>query len=182
MNSMLESKSEVSAAGFLKKLNLSQGYVEDCINMFQSYYEKLTPEFKNSMFREGFTEYNHNVLARISYSTRYEKVVFKYTDEQYALEDEIDGYKFLLAEDSDRLLEIGEKMHNCVASYKNKILSKRCTIVYAIKDGVYSVCIELINGRVVQELCARNKRPDIKTRALLLKWHEKHGIKPCMQY
>lgn len=51
-----------------------------------------------------------------------------------------------------------------------------------IMDGVYSVCIELINDRAVQELCARNKRPDMKTRSLLLKWHNKHGIKPCMQY
>lgn len=177
VKSMLETKSENLTAKFLQTMDVNQEYLHDSIRMFNVYYDQITPEFKKTIFKEGFTEYNHNVLSKISYITRFKPVTFSYTKEQLSLETEIDGYKFLLPQNSDKLIEIGQKMHNCVASYRDKILEKRCTIVYAVKDDDYKVCIEVIDSKVQQELCDRNTRPKADVKEVLKKWHIENNLK-----
>ena len=75
------------------------------------------------------------------------------------LEDDIDGYSFRLPKDSYQLCEIGTALHNCVASYGERVAKEECTIVYAQKNGEYKICIEVRGKEIVQERIDRNERP-----------------------
>ena len=67
-----------------------------------------------------------------------------YSQEEEKLKWEKNGYKFCLPEDTDRLVDIGYKMNICVGHlYREKAATKKCTIVYAIKENEYELCIEI---------------------------------------
>ena len=55
-----------------------------------------------------------------------------------------DRYCFFVARDSYTLKIIGSEMSNCVGyGYKTEVLSRRATIVYAMHQGKYKICIEV---------------------------------------
>lgn len=175
VKNMLAVKSEKNVANFLIKMNPDYSSV-DCLRMYHDYYDCLTPEFKKDLYREGFTPYNHDVLAKISYHGQHENVEIPYSQEELSIEDDIDGYTFKLPKETDTLYDIGQAMHNCVASYYHKALEKKCVIVYVMKDDKFNLCIEIINKRAVQELGYRNTHPNSQQLSILNKWHNKHGI------
>ena len=132
---------------------------------------------RKDILEDGFTRFNHDALEKISYNMDCREITFKYTGEQKKLEDDIDGYSFRLPKTSIQMCEIGCSLHNCVASYAERVDSKDCTIVYARKDGAYKICIEVCENRVMQELIDRNAQPTAEERAVLAKWHERHGLR-----
>ena len=75
------------------------------------------------------------------------------------------------------MCEIGTALHNCVASYAEIVEGKECTIVYAEKDGQYKICIKVRGKDVCQERIDRNEAPTGEEKAVLSKWHERHGQK-----
>ena len=105
------------------------------------------------------------------------RITFKYSGEQKNLEDDIDGYSFRLPKTNMQMCEIGTALHNCVASYAESVEEKECTIVYAEKDGQYKICIELQENKIYQERIDRNAAPTGEEKAVLSKWHERHGLK-----
>ena len=55
-----------------------------------------------------------------------------------------DRYCFFVARDSHTLKVIGSEMSNCVGwGYKTEVLNRRATIVYAMYQGKYKICIEV---------------------------------------
>lgn len=53
-------------------------------------------------------------------------------------------YCFFVARDSNTLKVIGSEMNNCVGwGYKTEVLTRRATIVYAMYQGKYKICIEV---------------------------------------
>ena len=55
-----------------------------------------------------------------------------------------DRYCFFVAKDSYTLKVIGSEMSNCVGwGYKQDVLTRRATIVYAMHQGKYKICIEV---------------------------------------
>ncbi len=53
-------------------------------------------------------------------------------------------YCFFVARDSNTLKVIGSEMSNCVGyGYKTEVLTRRATIVYAMHQGKYKICIEV---------------------------------------
>ena len=53
-------------------------------------------------------------------------------------------YCFFVAKDSYTLKVIGSEMSNCVGwGYKEAVKERRATIVYAMHQGKYKICIEL---------------------------------------
>ena len=96
---------------------------------------------------------------------------------QQALEDDIDGYSFRLPKNSFQLCEIGTALHNCVASYAEKVFKKKSTIVYVKRDDKYQLCIEVQGNEIVQERADRNAAPSSEEKIILQKWHERHGLK-----
>lgn len=150
---------------------------EDAISMFYEYFRFIPEDLRKDILEDGFTRFNHDALEKISYNMDCREITFKYTGEQKKLEDDIDGYSFRLPKTSIQMCEIGCSLHNCVASYAERVDSKDCTIVYARKDGAYKICIEVCENRVMQELIDRNAQPTAEERAVLAKWHERHGLR-----
>ena len=149
---------------------------DDALCMFRSYFRHIPKELRKDILEDGFTRFNHDALAKISYSVENRNITFKYTGEQKNLEDDIDGYSFRLPKTNMQMCEIGSALHNCVASYAEIVESKECTIVYAEKDGEYKICIEVRGKEVCQERIDRNAPPAGEEKQVLAKWHERHGL------
>ena len=149
---------------------------DDALCMFKKYFRHIPEELRKDILEDGFTRFNHDALAKISYSAENRNITFKYTGEQKNLEDDIDGYSFRLPKSNIQMCEIGTALHNCVASYAESVEQKDCTIVYATKDGEYKICIEVYKNKIVQELIDRNSEPNAEEKAVLSKWHERHGL------
>lgn len=150
---------------------------DDAFCMFRSYFRHIPEELRKDILEDGFTRFNHDALAKISYSVENRNITFKYSGEQKKLEDDIDGYSFRLPKTNMQMCEIGTALHNCVASYAEIVEGKECTIVYAEKDGEYKICIEVRGKEVCQERIDRNEVPTGEEKAVLSKWHERHGLK-----
>ncbi len=149
---------------------------DDAFCMFRSYFRHIPEELRKDILEDGFTRFNHDALAKISYSVENRNITFKYTGEQKNLEDDIDGYSFRLPKTNMQMCEIGSALHNCVASYAEIVEDKECTIVYAEKDGEYKICIEVRGKEVCQERIDRNAPPAGEEKQVLAKWHERHGL------
>lgn len=150
---------------------------DDAFCMFRSYFRHIPEELRKDILEDGFTRFNHDALAKISYSVENRNITFKYSGEQKNLEDDIDGYSFRLPKTNMQMCEIGTALHNCVASYAEIVEGKECTIVYAEKDREYKICIEVRGKEVCQERIDRNEVPTGEEKAVLSKWHERHGLK-----
>ena len=150
---------------------------DDAFCMFRSYFRHIPEELRKDILEDGFTRFNHDALCKVSFSTENRSITFKYSGEQKKLEDDIDGYSFRLPKTNMQMCEIGTALHNCVASYAEIVEGKECTIVYAKKDGEYKICIEVRGKEVCQERIDRNEAPTGEEKAVLSKWHERHGLK-----
>ena len=150
---------------------------DDAFCMFRSYFRHIPEELRKDILEDGFTRFNHDALCKVSFSAENRKITFKYSGEQKKLEDDIDGYSFRLPKTNMQMCEIGSALHNCVASYAEIVEGKECTIVYAEKDGEYKICIEVRGKEVCQERIDRNEAPTGEEKAVLSKWHERHGLK-----
>ena len=150
---------------------------DDAFCMFRSYFRHIPEELRKDILEDGFTRFNHDALCKISFSAENRNITFKYSGEQKKLEDDIDGYSFRLPKTNMQMCEIGTALHNCVASYAEIVEGKECTIVYAEKDGEYKICIEVRGKEVCQERIDRNAAPTGEEKAVLSKWHERHGLK-----
>ena len=156
-------------------------------------YMKLLKEEENlpqnviaKIRKEGFTAYNHNLLMRIynqlhPNEEKFENKNITYTDEEKSLEWENGGYKFCLPEDTKRLVDIGSYMNICVGHlYRDKAVNKECTIVYAIKDKEYELCIELLKRnnrfRLIQRSAFNNQDPHGNDMAILKQWCRVKGV------
>lgn len=150
---------------------------DDAFCMFRSYFRHIPEELRKDILEDGFTRFNHDALCKVSFSAENRSITFKYSGEQKNLEDDIDGYSFRLPKTNMQMCEIGTALHNCVASYAEIVEGKECTIVYAEKDGEYKICIEVRGKEVCQERIDRNEAPTGEEKAVLSKWHERHGLK-----
>lgn len=150
---------------------------DDAFCMFRSYFRHIPEELRKDILEDGFTRFNHDALCKVSFSAENRSITFKYTGEQKKLEDDIDGYSFRLPKTNMQMCEIGTALHNCVASYAESVEKKECTIVYVEKDGQYKICIELQENKIYQERIDRNEAPTGEEKAVLSKWHERHGLK-----
>lgn len=149
----------------------------DAMEMFQKYFRHIPKQLRKDILKDGFTTFNHDALANLTYRVKNKKITFKYSQIQQALEDDIDGYSFRLPKNSFQLCEIGTALHNCVASYAEKVSKKKSTIVYATKDDKYQICIEVQGNEIIQERADRNEVPASEEKIILQKWHERHGLK-----
>lgn len=87
--------------------------------------------------------------------------------------------KFYLPKDSMELLEAGNSLHNCVASYGEAVRDHKKMIVLVTTDnGSLTGCIEIKENRIIQAKCDGNKA--VSTKAELnrsvLDWAEKVGL------
>ena len=148
----------------------------DSLDMFARYFKHLPETLKKDILEDGFTTFNHDALSNLAYRYENKNITFTHTAEEKKLEDTIDGYEFRLPENSYQLCEIGTSLHNCVATYADAVEQKKCTIVYATKDGEYRLCIEVRKNEIHQERSNHNARPTEEERKVLNEWHVRHGL------
>ncbi len=75
----------------------------------------------------------------------------EYSAEETKREAEYNGYTVHTAEDTDKLFDIGNKMHICVGSYGDMAVEKKTTIYYITdQNGKYAACIEVKNNKLLQ--------------------------------
>ena len=161
----------------------------DCLSYMKeiSETEELPQDVINKIGKEGFTEYNHNLLMRIwrdlqpSGGEQFENEAISYSDEEKNLEWENAGYKFCLPENTGRLVDIGSKMNICVGHlYRDKAVNKECTIVYAQKDDEYELCIEVNKHnnrfRLVQKSAFNNSVPKGQNMTIFKQWCRVKGV------
>ena len=166
--------------------NYTTGYCLSYMKMISEAAE-LPQNVINKIGKEGFTEYNHNLLMRIwrnlqpSEGEQFKNEAISYSDEEKNLEWENAGYKFCLPESTDRLVDIGSKMNICVGHlYRDKAVNKECIIVYAQKDDEYELCIEVNKHnnrfRIVQESAFNNSVPKGQNMTIFKQWCRVKGV------
>ncbi len=160
----------------LSNLREEKYYLDDGVLMFRKYYRKLDRCLKKTIYGYGFTELAHDTLAVISTSFHKKNVRFKYSAEQKSLEDDVGEFEFRLPKDSRKLIELGVELHNCVASYAQRILEKECTVIYAVRDKKYEICIELRGREVCQKLGKYNSRLSGVLEDVMEKYMMRHDL------
>ena len=148
----------------------------DAMEMFRRYFPHIPQTLKKEILHEGFTERIHDALASLSYRMKHKNVRFAYSAAQLALQDSIDGYEFRLPADSSELCEIGIELHNCVATYIERIAQHKCTVIYAQTGGRRRLCIEVRGNEIYQERADHNTKPDGTENAVLARWQERHRL------
>jgi hypothetical protein len=59
------------------------------------------------------------------------------------LEATIDGYEFSVPKETHALVDIGTKLHNCVATYTDRVIKGAVAIVAVSKNNELQACIEV---------------------------------------
>lgn len=82
-------------------------------------------------------------FLELEYKCGADFVLDKKTGERVSIPDE-KRWCFYVVKDSNTLKIIGSEMHNCVGwGYKQAIIERRATIVYAVFNHQYKICIEV---------------------------------------
>lgn len=150
----------------------------------------LSEDIIKKIGKEGFSLYNHNLLMGIFRTVHPktdaldDKREITYTPKERFLEWQNGEYKFLLPENTPRLVEIGSKMNICVGDlYRDKAVEKKCTIVYVQKNSEYVLCIELNKEpnqfNVIQKSAFNNTAPKGMLLAAFRQWCKAKEIFDC---
>lgn len=145
--SVLQIKSELGVS-----IKLSFKFSDTVSYMYHLSQENaLSEDVIKKIKKEGFTKYNHDMLMRSwnelhpeQEDVNFENQIIEYSDLEKQLEWKNENYHFLIPNDTATLRKIGAQMSICVGHlYSNKAVEKRCTIVYALKNEKYQLCMEL---------------------------------------
>jgi len=85
----------------------------------------------------------HDTLVALS---KKEKIKNKSIQQSYIykrLEATIDGYEFSVPKETHALVDIGTKLHNCVATYADRVIKGAVAIVVVSKNNELQACIEV---------------------------------------
>lgn len=171
----LQYRSEKSVRDMIT--SASWEYYYDFLYMYHRYREDIAQPIIDEIMREGITKYQHDVLAKLAAAIEHKNITYKYNRKEKALESDFGDYAFRLPEDSDKLIDIGVEMNNCVASYSHKVKEKKSLIVYAVKKNKYVICIELRGNEVYQALGKNNSMLMGSDASALDKWMKKYDLK-----
>ena len=193
--------------GFFANQRVSPVIITDAINMYSVCAPHLTDQEKKDIMHEGFNQYTHDFFIRrqeqlhlsvlsngkapevnVSFTIEPEFLKLEYkagrdfkenpvTHELEKVPDE-ERYCFYVAQDSFTLKEIGSAMHNCVGwGYKNAVMERRSTIVYALYHKKYCICIEVTpEFDIRQALGPHNRQLAGDDLQAFLEWCDKRDI------
>lgn len=144
--------------------------VQDCAHM----WGLLTPQNKRKFIRAKIRSRDiHDYLVRLVDTQQHENVRIKYKSlRDFPLTGKVDDLIFSLPPDTEQLANLGRAMHNCVGTYRDRVLSDKVRIIAAFKDRKPVICIEIRNGAVAQAKLVNNKpvREDAELNRTLMAW------------
>lgn len=129
--------------------------LRDCASMFDYTNQ---PHIPSGI--KGLREI-HDWLARESAKIQNNVKEIRYSETHAKLNGvEIDNLRIETPEDTGRLIEYSQIMHNCISSYGEGAVKNRHLLLGIYKDGelTYNICI--INQKLRQFFGARNSLPD----------------------
>lgn len=144
--------------------------MQDCAHM----WGLLTPQNKRKFIRAKIRSRDiHDYLTRLIDKQQHENVRIKYKSlRDFPLTGKVDDLIFSLPPDTEQLANLGRAMHNCVVTYRDRVLSDKVRIIAAFKDRKPVICIEIRGTKVVQAKLVNNKpvREDAELNRALLAW------------
>lgn len=133
----------------------------DIVQSFYQYENELSEDLKRIIVRDGLTQYVHDQISWevTTYSKGLKDVHISYEPHILAYECMVNGYEFRLVHDTHTLRHVGLMLQNCVATYREAVISHRSIIVVVRHKGRYVACIELKQETdIVQALGLKNRR------------------------
>lgn len=158
-------------AAAVKLLEREDSYnVQDCGRM----WDLLTPQNKRKFIRAKIRGRDiHDYLTRLVDKQQHANVRIKYKSlRDFPLTGKVDDLIFSLPPDTEQLANLGRAMHNCVGTYRDRVLSDKVRIIAAFRNRKPVVCIEIKNGAVAQAKLVNNQpvRDDAELNRALLAW------------
>ena len=144
--------------------------LRDCAYM----WGLLTPQNKRKFIRAKIRGRDiHNYLTRLVDKQQHANVRIKYKSlRDFPLTGKVDDLIFSLPPDTEQLANLGRAMHNCVGTYRDRVLSDKVRIIAAFRNRKPVVCIEIKNGAVAQAKLVNNQpvRDSAELNRALLAW------------
>lgn len=137
---------------FVKQiLDGNVGTISDTANMYrriQKDAKHLLPLLDNNKpFWKKKLRTMHDELSFLVAKIKYANKEIPYVEEELAVEDHIDGFSFEYAKDTNALVECGQTLKICVATYRDYCLSKGTNILFIKKNGEFVGCSSIqFNG------------------------------------
>ena len=161
-------RGEAAAVKLLEREDVCN--VQDCAHM----WGLLTPQNKRKFIRAKIRSRDiHDYLTRLADKQQHANVRIKYKSlRDFPLTGKVDDLIFSLPPDTEQLANLGRAMHNCVGTYRDRVLSDKVRIIAAFKNRKPVICIEIRNGAVAQAKLVNNQpvREDAKLNRALLAW------------
>ncbi|WP_412188091.1 PcfJ domain-containing protein [Dialister invisus] len=146
------------------------GNLRDCGHM----WDLLTPQNKRIFIKAKIRSRDiHDYLVHLVDRQQHENVRIKYKSlRDFPLTGKVDDLIFSLPPDTEQLANLGRAMHNCVGTYRDRVLSDKVRIIAAFKNRKPVICIEIRNGAVAQAKLVNNQpvRDDAELNRALLAW------------
>lgn len=158
-------------AAAVKLMEREDSYnAQDCGHM----WDLLTPQNKRIFIKAKIRSRDiHDYLTRLADKQQHKNVRIKYKSlRDFPLTGKVDDLVFSLPPDTEQLVNLGRAMHNCVGTYRDRVLSDKVRIIAAFKSRKPVICIEIKNGAVAQAKLVNNKpvREDTELNRALLAW------------
>lgn len=144
--------------------------LRDCGHM----WDLLTPQNKRKFIRAKIRSRDiHDYLTRLADKQQHANVRIKYKSlRDFPLTGKVGDLIFSLPPDTEQLANLGRAMHNCVGTYRDRVLSDKVRIIAAFKNRKPVICIEIQGAKVAQAKLVNNQpvREDAKLNRALLAW------------
>lgn len=146
------------------------GNLRDCGHM----WDLLTPQNKRIFIKAKIRSRDiHDYLTRLVDKQQHENVRIKYKSlRDFPLTGKVDDLIFSLPPDTEQLANLGRAMHNCVGTYRDRVLSDKVRIIAAFKNRKPVICIEIQGAKVAQAKLVNNQpvRENAELNRALLAW------------
>lgn len=151
--------------------------IDDCARL----YDQLNKESREDLRSESVRLRDlHDWMAKKHRKQGHKNLILDVPDHIIKrLSMQRDKISFFLPKESRELLEAGEELHNCVASYSAAMQDHRKWIVLVANDkGKLAACLEVVETTLVQAKLVNNQRvaKDDKLNAEVIAWAEKAKI------
>ena len=122
-------RDEAAAVKFMEREDSYNA--QDCGHM----WGLLTPQNKRKFIRAKIRSRDiHDYLVRLADRQQHENVRIKYKSmRDFPLTGKVDDLIFSLPPDTEQLANLGRAMHNCVGTYRDRVLSDKVRIIAAFK-------------------------------------------------
>lgn len=143
-------------AAAVKLMEREDSYnVQDCGHM----WDLLIPQNKRKFIRAKIRSRDiHDYLTRLADKQQHANVRIKYKSlRDFPLTGKVDDLIFSLPPDTEQLANLGRAMHNCVGTYRDRVLLDKVRIIAAFKNRKPVICIEIKNGAVAQAKLVNNQ-------------------------